>query len=447
VSPWRFPRRPRRLDTRLLSSQGSPHDEAVGYNLLTWGEYKFQFVPAVDRFKWLETRHMVNISDRWNRDENDDLQFAFFNGVGWESWENIWGIWNGITPRDAEATRRKATIERAFAPFLSSQGWEPFYPTSSYGVFASRWPLNKTTLWTMVNRNEYDVNDTQLSVPAQDGARYFDLYHGVELVPNMTREGNWAQLSFPIESHGFGAVFQIVGEPDSSAMQFMAKMKSMTAKPLASYSKDRPTLVQRIVDIRPTAPHSSSSSEMVRIPGGDSFFVVGGIEVEGSDDEGVDVQYPWEDSPRRFHKHFMHIDAFDIDKYPATNKEFKAFLDATHYHPKDDLNFLKDWQGGAYPVGWENKPVTWVSRRMLEPMLPGPESGFPTSGNGNIHCKGPTRENTLGEIFGDPMQYLVPDQGRTMHGPDDVYAHPAGVSPTGVMDMVGNVWQWTDEYV
>ena len=40
---------------------------------------------------------MVNISDRWNRDKTDDLQFAFFNGVGWEAWENIWGIWNGIT--------------------------------------------------------------------------------------------------------------------------------------------------------------------------------------------------------------------------------------------------------------------------------------------------------------------------------------------------------------
>ena len=69
---------------------------------------------------------MVNISDRWNRDKTDDLQFAFFNGVGWESWENIWGIWNGITPRDAEATRRVATIERAVAPFLVSQDWEPF---------------------------------------------------------------------------------------------------------------------------------------------------------------------------------------------------------------------------------------------------------------------------------------------------------------------------------
>ena len=71
---------------------------------------------------------MVNISDRWNRDKTDDLQFAFFNGVGWESWENIWGIWNGITPRDAEATRRVATIERAVARFLVSKDWEPMSP-------------------------------------------------------------------------------------------------------------------------------------------------------------------------------------------------------------------------------------------------------------------------------------------------------------------------------
>jgi iron(II)-dependent oxidoreductase len=30
--------------------------------------------------------------------------------------------------------------------------------------------------------------------------------------------------------------------------------------------------------------------------------------------------------------------------------------------------------------------------------------------------------------------------------PDDVDAHPAGASPFGVMDLVGNVWQWSDEY-
>lgn len=33
-----------------------------------------------------------------------------------------------------------------------------------------------------------------------------------------------------------------------------------------------------------------------------------------------------------------------------------------------------------------------------------------------------------------------------MRGPDNVHAHPRGASPFGVMDMVGNVWQWTNEF-
>ena len=125
---------------------------------MTWGQYggQFDFVPGVDRYRWLEPRHMVNISDRWNRSKVNDLQFAFFNGEGWESWENIWGIWNGITARDAEATRRVATIERAIAPFLTSADWEPLYPMRQYGIFASRWPRGDDTAWTIVNRNEYD---------------------------------------------------------------------------------------------------------------------------------------------------------------------------------------------------------------------------------------------------------------------------------------------------
>ena len=44
-----------------------------------------------------------------------------------------------------------------------------------------------------------------------------------------------------------------------------------------------------------------------------------------------------------------------------TNAEFKQFVDATQYRPKDRGNFLRDWKDGTYPAGWDDKPVTWVS--------------------------------------------------------------------------------------
>jgi len=32
---------------------------------------------------------MVHISDRWNRAKTDDLQYAFFNGEGWNPGEYL----------------------------------------------------------------------------------------------------------------------------------------------------------------------------------------------------------------------------------------------------------------------------------------------------------------------------------------------------------------------
>ena len=55
----------------------------------------------VSKMKLLEPRFLVNVCDRWNKNKTDNLQAAWFNGVGYETWENVWGTWNGITPRDA----------------------------------------------------------------------------------------------------------------------------------------------------------------------------------------------------------------------------------------------------------------------------------------------------------------------------------------------------------
>jgi iron(II)-dependent oxidoreductase len=426
--------------------EGGPSDEALAWNVMTWGQYQFPFAPMVDKYKWLESRHMVNISDRWNHDKTDDLQFAFFNGVGWESWENIWGIWNGITPRDAEATRRMAAIERGMAPFLVSNEWEPMAPMLRCGVYASRWPLGAQSLWTIVNRNEYDVDGDQMEVPAGQGTRYLDFYHGVELKPEVRPAGRTV-LSFPIEAKGYGAILATETEPDSKLAGLMSRMKQMTSAPLTSFSHKWKVLPQQVVPIRSTEPVNSSPAGMVKIPEGDFLFKVSGIEIEGSDGIGVDVQYAWEDSPRRFHQHLMHVNSFYIDKYSVTNAEFEKFLDATHYHPNDDLNFLRDWKDGKHPTGWDNKPVTWVSLEDARAFAIWAHKRLPHEWEWQYAAQG---SDSLVYPWGnqwDSSAVPVPDKSRTMRSPDAVDAHPKGSSPFGVMDMVGNVWQWTEEFV
>src|SRR5665648_1052230 len=289
---------------------GTTYDEVVAYNLMTWGQLgriPYQFVPVVDRSKWLEPRHMVNLSDRWARTKTDNLQFAFFNGYGYESWENVWGIWNGITPHDEEMLRRMATLERGIAKYLVSQDWEPFYPMSNYGVFASRWPIAENSVWTIVNRNDYNITGSQMEVPFQEGIRFFDLFHGIELTP--VKKGDKAILNFDI-----------------------------------------------------------------------------------------------------------------------------------------DLNFLLDWKKGNYPEGWANRPVTWISLEDARAYASWAGKRLPNEWEWQYAAQGTDgRVYPWGNEWNDNA-VTIPETSRALRGPDPVDAHPEGTSPFGVMDLVVNVWQWTNEY-
>jgi iron(II)-dependent oxidoreductase len=426
--------------------EGSPRaDEMLMWNNQSWGYWKFPFAPMVSKLKWLEPRHMINVCDRWARDKTDNLQAAFFNGVGYESWENIWGIWNQITPRDAEALRRVAYIERQFADLLVARDWEPYAPTLQYGVFATRFPGEKRTLWTMVNRNEYDVPGEQMRVRHIEGARYYDAWSGVELKPRLA--GGDAVLSFAVEANGFGAILAVApGGVPPNLDAALARMREWARVPLSSLSHEWHFLPQRMVETASTKP-ASSPAGMVHVPAGEFDFDVSGIEIEGSNWIGLDVQYPWEDAPRRGHHHLLAMKSFYIDRYPVTNADFNKFLDATQYHPADDHNFLRDWRGGTYPAGWANKPVTWVSVEDARAYAAWAGKRLPHEWEWQYAAQGTDgRLYPWGDAW-DPRAVPAPYKGRDLPGPANVDAHPAGASPFGAMDMTGNVWQWTDEYV
>ena len=265
-----------------------------------------------------------------------------------------------ITPRDAETLRRVALIQRQFAALLVSADWTPYEKTLQAGVFASRFPGMGVSLWAIVNRNEYDVDGEQVALEHPHGVEYFDVWNGVRIEPRF--QSGQAFFSLKLEARGFGAILSV--SPDAAVEglgTFLDGMRELARKPLQSFSPEWHSLPQQLVAIEPTRRVSEPPPGMVKVPAAEFDFAVQGIEIEGQTWEGLDVQYPWENSARRRHRQRMSIDAFQIDRHPVTNARVQDVLDATGYRPPDAHNFLRHWQGGAPRAGWENKPVTWVS--------------------------------------------------------------------------------------
>lgn len=421
----------------------------VEWNRMSWGYYwNYDSIPGVSVYKWLEPKHQVQITNRWIIDKTNDLQYAFFNGIGYNAWENIWGVWNQVPERYAEAIRRIATIYRHFPGIWNSAKWEPHIPTLQHGIFASAFPGLNQTVYTLVNRDSIAHTGKQLQLDYQDGMKYFDIWNGNEIIESIQTNKISPQLS--IESRGFGAILAIRKEAiDSSFHHFITTMHSLSQKPLNSYSDAWRPLQQHIVAIKKTNPVSTLPAGMVLIPGTKNYnFESIGVMVEGNDlPTAVGVQHPWENHPARSQKHVVEIASFYIDQYPVTNKQFKSFLKASAYHPKDDHNFLKDWHNGMYPDGWDNKPVTWVSIEDARAYaayegkrLPNEwEWQYAGQGNdGRLYPWGTTM---------DSSKIPKPDTSRNRQAPVDVTAFDNGASPYGVRDMVGHVWQWTNEYV
>ncbi|MEV8520999.1 SUMF1/EgtB/PvdO family nonheme iron enzyme [Dyella marensis] len=422
-------------------------EEQLIWNVQSWGKKApNEAVPPVAKFKWLEPRHMINYENRWGRERNHDLQYIFFNGVGYNAWENVWGIWNQLTPRDAESLRRIAAIERQFAAAMVSMAWRPYERTLQHGVFASRFPLDDYTVWNLVNRHEYDVDGEQLAVPHVEGARYFDTWHGVALEPRI--ENGRAILSFALEARGFGGVLALApGAAIDGLEAFLARMRELAATPLSAYSAEWKPLPQQLRPIAATPSAASAPEGMVAIAGGEFDFAVGGIEIEGQTWAGNDVRYPWETTPRRGHRRRMQLQPYFIDRTPVTNAQFHAFLQASGWQPSDPHHFLRHWRDGAPLPGWENKPVTWVSIEDARAYAAWAGKRLPHEWEWQYAAQG-----TDGRLYPwgnawDESKVPAVNRGRTLRAPDDVDAHPDGASPFGVLDLVGNVWQWTNEYL
>ncbi|RKY56186.1 MAG: hypothetical protein DRP89_01895 [Candidatus Neomarinimicrobiota bacterium] len=149
------------------------------------------------------------------------------------------------------------------------------------------------------------------------------------------------------------------------------------------------------------------------------------------DDRGIRYSYTEE----------VYVPAFYIDKTEVTNEQFKQFLDETGYKPKWPRNFLKNWHNGIYPKGKAKHPVVWVSLEDAKAYAKWAGKRLPTEVEWQKAAQGTDgRTWPWGNIF-DPTKANIDSRDTKPVG-----SYPEGTSPYGCLDMIGNVWEWTDSF-
>lgn len=127
--------------------------------------------------------------------------------------------------------------------------------------------------------------------------------------------------------------------------------------------------------------------------------------------------------------------AFYIDRYPVTNADYQRFCDATD-HPVP-----RKWQEAGGPEDRGNHPVTNVSFEDALSYARWCGKRLPTEEEWEKAARGVEgRKYPWGHDF---------DESRCnpgTNGTTPVDKFPKGQSPFGVLDMVGNVWEWCDTH-
>jgi len=251
-----------------------------------------------------------------------------------------------------------------------------------------------------------------------------------------------------LEHEGYGCVIQTASPADDSLLTFLGTMRRLTERTLSSYDDEWRYLPQRLVSVERTPVASLAPVGTVFVPKGNFSFSVRGVELEGDDGHGVDVQYPWESHPQRNHKHDMEVGPFFMDKYPVTCSNYSVYLAASSYKPKDPYNWIKNWNGSsAPPQELSDVPVTYVSLNEARAYCKWIGARLPHSWEWQYAAQG-----TDGRVYPwgnekNQSRFPILHTGSIFGGPEAVTAHaPAGDSPFGVSDLVGNVWQYTDEF-
>jgi formylglycine-generating enzyme required for sulfatase activity len=136
--------------------------------------------------------------------------------------------------------------------------------------------------------------------------------------------------------------------------------------------------------------------------------------------------------------HTVRLSTYYIDQHEVTNRQFRTFLDDTHYRGQPPGKWLTDETLRAQP---ESAPVVFANYKDAEAFAMWARKRLPTEAQWEAAARSPDgRRYPWGD---QPARWSRP---RAFHQVDPVMSFPEDVSPVGAFDMAGNVMEWTRDW-
>jgi gamma-glutamyl hercynylcysteine S-oxide synthase len=413
-----------------------------------------------------------------------EIAIAFFNGSGTEL--NMFrpgGRGEAFTD-DLSFLSQTTFILRQNSDAFLDFDWIPLISTSNDKVYVNRWKSGDKTIFTILNMRPGGIRTELFSSNSFKNKHYISLWSHESFEPEIIngeakipvningwnpsysgsrKEGSVdciAELpvliyskiqgdSIEISSKSSGILYLWKGNPSYGTAHIEFRMPvdtTIRVRDLFGYYEGKLVLQltdnknlkdENILMVRGGKPwiiNKVVTTQRSEVVPSDMVFVPGSVISMDLTPGDNFIPYP------EFAASDIKVDSFLIDKYPVTNAQFYDFITSSGYRPIDTSGYLRHWQSGVYKQGQDKYPVVNVSFEDMSAYARWAGKRLPTQAEWQLAAQGTDKRKWP---WGNEFHGTYCNNSFDRQTPVDAF--PKGQSPYGVMDLVGNVWQMTND--